>query len=527
STCVGFTWDPPAEIQICDGDGDFRYYTRSPVTSTTLDRRDRVASKRRRPSGRRNDRREPDNRELSPPPPPPSSLPRRSSPRHTSSRGKAPPTDADGDITLPDVEETRSVVSAHSSTASLRAGVNNLLLHVDPVLIPNLVKEADLPSLEIGAKPSLPNHREKPRPRSTKAVKSVVTAEAPPVASDVTQAVRAAAAAEPDVAIPSSPPAAPDRATEPVALIASDAVDAATPPTPSLISLSPSASSEPVVAAPSLTSARSNRSQHAEERRTLVLFNTDTNALQVLLVSVPEALHVAATPVVPLLQVTANAVNDTLRFIPAAPTIEKPWRLRATAYNDDGLPSFPSKYPNSRDQRVRYWTAMIALTHPEPDLAQQIRSFGERSPNGRHFSLSFESFDHDEDYVVVPPGQFAEFATRAGLYPADAASLATAEPPLAFSQTLAVSPGTPYGVAEAEHPVANLRFDHDGTLADADVQTLPGGYLAMPQTHDSAHEYALDGELEVASPPHSPFDAGTPPPVFPPPPVSLRTTRSR
>ncbi|KAJ3093621.1 hypothetical protein HDU96_002134, partial [Phlyctochytrium bullatum] len=143
ASCHCFHWHEPHEITLLDGDGRERKYLRRPVTRATLAPApaDGPAS-RRRPRAPKGRVYTPDaSAALDVPPPPP----HRSTPRDASRL------DADGDIVLLDVDDSRSVASVNSSTASLRAGVMNLGLNsrpaIDPELAPNLLELDQLPSL--------------------------------------------------------------------------------------------------------------------------------------------------------------------------------------------------------------------------------------------------------------------------------------------------------------------------------------------------------------------------------------------
>ncbi|KAJ3095558.1 hypothetical protein HDU96_001132 [Phlyctochytrium bullatum] len=164
ASCLGFIWKPHAALVLRDGDGDERTYLRKPISGATLAPapKDGPASRRRRRRGPKGERYINSDPECDSPPPPPSRTFDGDYPAH-----RNPRVDADGDITLPDVDDgLRSVVSVNSSTASLRAAVNGLGLNacpaIDTELAPNIIEAAQLPSLELGAKP----HKTPPRHRT-------------------------------------------------------------------------------------------------------------------------------------------------------------------------------------------------------------------------------------------------------------------------------------------------------------------------------------------------------------------------
>ncbi|KAJ3091541.1 hypothetical protein HDU96_003032, partial [Phlyctochytrium bullatum] len=93
------------------------------------------------------------------------------------------------------VDDSRSVTSVNSSTASLRAGVTNLGLNsrpaIDPELAPNLLELAQLPSLGyVEKRPKNP-----PRPRKP-GRKPSLNLQPPPATKEAAKEVRAEARAK-------------------------------------------------------------------------------------------------------------------------------------------------------------------------------------------------------------------------------------------------------------------------------------------------------------------------------------------
>ncbi|KAJ3091542.1 hypothetical protein HDU96_003033, partial [Phlyctochytrium bullatum] len=305
------------------------------------------------------------------------------------------------------------------------------------------------------------------------------------------------------------------------------------------------------------------------ERRFLVLFNVQRRSLHVIPFDVPNDRQKATTPVTAVLQVTLNLDDDVVGFEPAAPPIAHPWRLRIQTDAADGLPSFPSTFPRSKDERVRYWAAIVELTHTELGFARHLWPFAVSSEDGLSRYLSFDPFFPEELHFLVPAGRLARAAADAGLYrdpvqpprvaaatvspadvtivPADAVeavggSAATPAAAIVTPVTPAAVPVVP-GSSALSHSVG---FDL-GTLAGAlphaaadssQAHVLPGAFSTTAATlppfpvtadtgvADDGYDIYADLYDTPAVPPVQVPRPVTPLPTTPPSPVPLRTTRS-
>ncbi|KAJ3087813.1 hypothetical protein HDU96_004360, partial [Phlyctochytrium bullatum] len=198
------------------------------------------------------------------------------------------------------------------------------------------------------------------------------------------------------------------------------------------------------------------------ERRVLVLFHEDNRSLHFIPVSFPSEPQAAARPVSVALQVSVSVDGDGMHYVLAPSTINQPWRLHVRVLAPDRLPSFPSVYPRSTDQRVRYWETLRELTHDEQYLSRQVLILGTTSPNGQRRSLSFGQFSDLERHLLVAPGRFSEYAALAGL--GDVRNRPSPGPAL-VAANLTPSP-TPVQEAVGPTPL------HDDAITFADLPDL-------------------------------------------------------
>ncbi|KAJ3089825.1 hypothetical protein HDU96_003612, partial [Phlyctochytrium bullatum] len=229
------------------------------------------------------------------------------------------------------------------------------------------------------------------------------------------------------------------------------------------------------------------------ERRVLVLFLEDARSLHFIPVSFPTEPQAAACPVSVALQASVGIDGDGMRYVLAPSTINQPWRLHVRVLASDRLPSFPSVYPRSTDQRVRYWETLRELTHDEQYLSRQVLMLGTTSPNGQRRSLSFGQFSDLERHLLVAPGRFAEYAALAGLC---VASNRPSPGPALIAANLTPSP-TPAQEAVGPTPshVDAITFADFPDLVD--VSSLHEHTVVLPAVEDLNPAEAFDAAVDT------------------------------
>ncbi|KAJ3095557.1 hypothetical protein HDU96_001131, partial [Phlyctochytrium bullatum] len=253
-----------------------------------------------------------------------------------------------------------------------------------------------------------------------------------------------------------------------------------------------------------------------------------------------------AGPLSAAMRLTARLDDDVLDFDLAPPPVDHPWRLLVEVEVADDLPSFPTVFPRSRDQHVRYWTALSNLSHSESALLRQVWPFAILRSDEQTRSLSFEPFFPKEIHQLVIPGRFTAAARAAGFL----------DDPAPRPVIRSLGPATVLAHEAAEEAPTVVARDPSAFVSDAPVNIpLPGSFqfpdsptpLALhdERPHDEStpaqDAFAADvvfGPLNpdlasAADEPHS--DSQAPAPAWPitperpapPLPIPLRTTRSR
>ncbi|KAJ3086440.1 hypothetical protein HDU96_004916, partial [Phlyctochytrium bullatum] len=252
----------------------------------------------------------------------------------------------------------------------------------------------------------------------------------------------------------------------------------------------------------------------------------------------PPEPQAAVCPVSVALQASVGIDGDGMRYVLAPSTINQPWRLHVRVLAPDRLPSFPSVYPRSTDQRVRYWEALQELTHDEQYLSRQVLMLGTTSPNGQRRSLSFGQFSDLERHLLVAPGRFAEYAALAGLR--DDRNRPSPGPAVVAANLTPSPTPAQEAVAPTSSQVDAITFVDFPDLVD--VSSLHEHTIVPPAAEESnpaeAFEIAAVDNQEVTAVHAAPVDlhldavAVTTPSIMTPPtaapvPIAPTTARSR